>query len=488
MGRVRVMRFSAVQRLLGLLLMIFSLSMLPPALVGWHYGDGEIVPFIQGFFLVLGAGLLAWWPVRTVRTELKIRDGFIVVAMLWIALCLAGTLPLTLADRPDMSFTDAMFESTSALTATGSTVLTGLDLLPHSILFYRQELNWLGGMGIVVLAVAIMPLLGVGGMQLYRAEVPGPVKDKLTPRIGETAKALWYVYFGLTVACALAYRLAGMSWFDAIGHSFSTLSLGGLSTHDSGLGFYNSFVMEMVAIVFMFLAGVNFTLHFLVLRTRSLTAWWSDSEFRVYLYLMLGFTAITVVYLRLAGSYASWYEAFRYGSFQVVSFMTTTGYATADASAWPGFLPLLLILASTIGTCAGSTGGGIKVIRVLLVLKQGMRELTRLVHPNAEIPVKVGNSSVPTSVMTAVWGFFSLYVALFILFIMLFQAAGLDLLTAISATAACINNLGVGVGSISSNFSSVNDFGTWVGSFAMLIGRLELFTLLVLLTPAFWRR
>lgn len=482
------MRFSAVQRLLGLLLMIFSLSMLPPVLVGLYYGDGEITPFIDGFVLVLGAGLLAWWPVRNVRADLKIRDGFLVVAMLWIGLCLAGAVPLTLADQPQMTFTDAMFESTSALTATGATVLAGLDKLPHSILFYRQELNWLGGMGIVVLAVAILPLLGVGGMQLFRAEVPGPVKDKLTPRIGETAKALWYVYFGLTVACALAYRLAGMTWFDAVSHSFSTMSLGGLSPHDSGLGFYNSFAMEMIAIVFMFLAGVNFTLHFLLLRTRRLSTWWSDPEFRFYVYLMLGFIVVTVLYLRLAGTYASWYEAFRYGSFQVVSFMTTTGYATADATLWPGFLPLLLIIASTIGTCAGSTGGGIKVIRILLVLKQGLRELAQLIHPNAQIPVKIGTSMVPSSVMTAVWGFFSLYVALFVLFIMLMQAAGLDLLTAISATAACINNLGVGVGGISSNFASVNDFGTWVGSFAMLVGRLELFTLLVLLTPAFWRR
>lgn len=482
------MRFSAVQRLLGLLLMIFSLSMLPPALVGWHYGDGEITPFMNGFILVFGAGLLAWWPVRRLQADLKIRDGFLVVAMLWIGLCLAGAVPLTLANMPAMSITDAVFESTSALTATGATVLAGLDKLPHSILFYRQELNWLGGMGIVVLAVAIMPLLGVGGMQLFRAEVPGPVKDKLTPRIGETAKALWYVYFGLTVACALAYRVAGMTWFDAISHSFSTMSLGGLSPHDSGLGFYNSVAIEMIAIVFMFMAGVNFTLHFMVLRTRSLSAWWGDPEFRFYLRLMLGFVAITIIYLRLAGTYDSWPEAFRYGAFQVVSFMTTTGYATADATAWPGFLPLLLIIASTIGTCAGSTGGGIKVVRILLVLKQGLRELVRLVHPSSQSPVKVGTHSVPDAVMTAVWGFFSLYVALFVLFIMLFQAAGLDLLTALSATAACINNLGVGVGGINSNFASVNDFGTWVGSFAMLVGRLELFTLLILLTPAFWRR
>lgn len=482
------MRFPAVLRLLGLLLMIFSLSMLPPIAVGLYYGDGEITPFIDGFILVFIAGLLAWWPVRKVQAELKIRDGFLVVALLWLGLCLAGAVPLMLADKPELSFTNAMFEATSALTATGATVIAGLDSLPHSILFYRQELNWMGGMGIVVLAVAIMPLLGVGGMQLFRAEVPGPVKDKLTPRIGETAKALWYVYFGLTVACALLYRLAGMSWFDAIGHSFSTMSLGGLSTHDSGLGFYNSFAMEMIAVVFMFLAGVNFTLHFLLLRTRKLSVWWGDAEFRFYLYLLLGFIAITVLYLWLTGTYATLFEAFRYGSFQVVSFMTTTGYATADATAWPGFLPLLLLLASTVGTCAGSTGGGIKVVRILLVMKQGLRELHQLVHPSAHVPVKVNGAVVPPSVMTAVWGFFSLYVALFILFIMLFMAAGLDMLTALSATAATINNLGVGVGGISSNFTSVNDFGTWVGSFAMLVGRLELFTLLVLLTPAFWRR
>ena len=482
------MKLTAVQKVLGLLLMLFSLTMLPPVGVSYHYADGTAEAFLTALVLLLGLGTLIWLPVAKRRDELKLRDGFLVVALFWSVLGLAGALPFILAAEPHLTITDAAFESISGLTTTGATVIVGLDALPPAILYYRQQLQWLGGMGIIVLAVAILPMLGIGGMQLYRAETPGPVKDnKLTPRITETAKALWYIYLGLTIACALAFWLAGMTPFDAIGHSFATVAIGGFSTHDASIGYFNSDPIELIAVVFMLISGVNFALHFLAWNRRSLAGYWHDSEFRFYLALMTATTAAVCLGLYLTGTYADGNEAFLQGLFHTVSIATTTGFSTSSFYEWPIFLGILLIFSSFVGGCAGSTGGGIKVIRFLLLIKQGLREIDRLIHPNAQIPVRVGGRTVNHRVVDAVWGFFSLYVACFTLMYLALAATGLDLTTAFTAVAAAINNLGPGLGEVGASFATISPTAKWILCFAMLLGRLEVFTLLVLLTPAFWR-
>ncbi|AOU96729.1 potassium transporter [Acidihalobacter yilgarnensis] len=478
-----------IQRILGLLLLVFSFTLLPPAGVGLIYGDVAIRPFIEAFLITAATGFALWWPVRRERRDLRLRDGFLVAVSFWLVLGLFGAIPLALASAPHLSITDAVFESMSGLTTTGATVIVGLDELPKSILFYRQELQWLGGMGIIVLAVAVLPMLGVGGMQLYRAETPGPIKDaKLTPRIAETAKALWYIYLGLTVSCAVAYWLAGMDVFDAIAQSFSTVSIGGFSTHDASLGYFRSPEIEGVAIVFMLLAGANFGLHFVALRRMSLRPYWQDAEFRTYFGILAALAAITIGYLYIMGHYTHFGTDFRQGLFQAVSIGTTTGFTTAAYHHWPGFLPALLIFASFIGGCAGSAGGGIKVVRFLLLFKQGVRELMRLVHPSGQFAVKIGRRPVDDRVIDAVWGFFAAYVATFSVFMLLLMATGLDQVTAFSAVAACMNNLGPGLGAVGDNYAQLNPYAKWVLSMAMLFGRLEIFTPLVLFTPGFWRR
>ena len=479
----------AVQKVLGLLLMVFSLTMLPPMLVSLWYADGTTVPFMSAFVLILATGVLIWLPVSRSRQDLRLRDGFLVVVLFWTVLGLSGSLPFILADNPHLSITDAVFESLSGLTTTGATVILGIDELPYSILYYRQQLQWLGGMGIIVLAVAVLPMLGIGGMQLYRAETPGPMKDsKLTPRITETAKALWYIYLGLTITCAAAYWAAGMSLFDAIGHSFSTVAIGGFSTHDDSMSYFDSQLIEMIAVVFMLISGVNFALHFTVARRFDFGAYWRDSEFRFYLLLMSVTTVIVTVALYYTDTYIFWEDAFTQGIFQVVSIGTTTGFTTAQFYYWPPFLEILLLFTSFVGGCAGSTGGGIKVIRFLLLIKQGLREISRLIHPNAQILVRMGGKNVNHRVVDAVWGFFSLYVASFTFMYLALAATGLDLMTSFSAVAACINNLGPGLGSVGAHYANLHDPAKWILCFAMLLGRLEIFTLLVLLTPAFWRR
>ncbi|HEY5719445.1 MAG TPA: TrkH family potassium uptake protein [Gammaproteobacteria bacterium] len=480
---------TAIQRILGLLLALFSITMLPPLAVSLVTGDGAHPAFASAFVMILVLGLVSWFPVRKQRSELRLRDGFMIVALFWTVLGLSGALPLVLAERPHMPLTDAVFESFSGLTTTGATVLVGIDVLPTSILWYRQQLQWLGGMGIIVLAVAILPMLGIGGMQLYRAETPGPMKDsKLTPRITETAKALWYIYLGLTITCAVFYWLAGMSGFDAIAHSFSTVAIGGFSTHDASMGYFDSALIEAVAVVFMFLSGANFALHFLAWRRMSMNPYLGDPEFRAYFTGLAIVAVLTTASLFLTGTFDSFGSALHHGIFQAVSIGTTTGFTTAEYFAWPIFLPVLLIFSSFVGGCAGSTGGGLKVIRFLLLVKQGVREIQRLVHPNAQIPVKIGNKVLPERVIQAVWGFFAVYVATFSMMLLILMANGLDQVTAFSAVAACLNNLGPGLGDVGLHYASINDFSKWVLAFAMLLGRLEIFTLLVLLTPTFWRR
>ena len=446
-------------------------------------------PFIWAFLGILLTGFIIWLPVMKVRRELRLRDGFIIVVMFWTVLGLSGSIPLLLNHSIEMSITDAVFESVSGLTTTGATVIVGLDNLPESILYYRQQLQWMGGMGIVVLAVAVLPMLGVGGMQLYRAETPGPMKDsKLTPRITETAKALWYIYLGLTIICALAYWAAGMSAFDAISHSFSTIAIGGFSTHDASMGYFNNALIEGIAIVFMLLAGINFALHFTAWRSTSLKPYLHDPEVKMYLLILFSVAVVSFAYLYFLNTFDSFGSALHHAVFQAVSMGTTTGFTTADYYAWPSFLPVMLLFVSFIGACAGSTGGGMKVIRFLLLVKQGKREIGRLIHPNAQIPVKVGNKVMGEQIIESVWGFFSLYVASFSIMLLMLIATGLNQVTAFSALAACMNNLGPGLGDVSAHYGNISDTAKWILCFAMLLGRLEIFTLLVIISPAFWRR
>ncbi len=484
------MQFKTIQRIVGILLMIFSFTLVPPMVVSLIYVDESLLAFIWSFLITFGIGVALWLPVRNRRRELRTRDGFVVVMLFWTVLGLSGALPFVYSSTLVMDGYDAVFESISGLTTTGATVITGIDNLPPSIQYYRQQLQWLGGMGIIVLAVAIMPMLGIGGMQLYRAETPGPMKDsKLTPRITETAKALWYVYLSLTVLCATAYWLAGMDLFDAICHSFSTVAIGGFSTHDDSMGYFIGLPMvEVVAIVFMLISGVNFALHFVAWRSRSVVGYFQDSEFKTYLKVLLLISAITTAFLFYQGVFDSTQSTVLNGIFQAVSIGTTTGFTTHQYYNWPGFLPVLLLFSSFIGGCAGSTGGGMKVIRFLLLIKQGLREIARVIHPNAVIPIKIGRKPVPNNIIDAVWGFLAAYVATFIALMLLLMMDGLDQVTAFSAVAACMNNLGPGLGDVGANYADISSFSKSLLCVAMLLGRLEIFTLLVLFTPAFWRR
>lgn len=483
------MNLPVVQRILGLLLMIFSVTMLPPIVVSVVFAESSWLPFVYAFVVAVVCGMLLWLPVRGANRDLRLRDGFLVVALFWLVLGTFGAAPLYFSAQPTMSFTDAVFESMSGLTTTGATVLTGLDALPKSILYYRQQLQWLGGMGIIVLAVAVLPMLGVGGMQLYRAETPGPIKDtKLTPRITETAKALWYVYLGFTISCAVGYWIAGMSPFDAICHSFSTVAIGGFSTHDLSIGHFQSPAIDMVAIVFMFIAGINFSLHFFAWRNNSIRHYLLDPEFRAYALLLLTLSVIVSVVLLAKSDIGTPGQNILVGVFQAVSIATTTGFTTANYASWPGAIPVMLIMASFVGGCAGSTAGGMKVIRWLLVYKQGAREITRLVHPSAEIPVRIGRKAVPYRVIDAVWGFFAVYIIVFGVMMMALMATGLDQVSAFAAVAATLNNLGPGLGEVTAGFMTVSDTGKWIAVVSMVLGRLEIFTLLVLVTPTFWRR
>jgi trk system potassium uptake protein TrkH len=483
------MNLLIVQRILGQLLMLFSLTMLPPAGVALYFNDGNALPFVASFAAMLAVGAVIWWPVRNRVRELRVRDGFLVVALFWAVLGAAGAAPLLLSERIDMSVTDAVFEAISGFTTTGATVFIGLDALPPSILYYRNQIEWFGGIGIVVLAVALLPMLGVGGMQLLRAETPGPVKDgKLTPRITETAKVLWFIYFWMTVACAAAYWAAGMTPFDAIAHSFSTVATGGNSTHDGGLAYFDNSVIEAIAVVFMLLGAVNFSLHFLAWRQRRIINYMRDPEVRVFIGLLVVSVLLYTVVLWASQTHDDLGRALRVSLFHAVAMQTTSGFVTEDFTHWPGALPVILLLTTFVGGCAGSTSGGMKVVRWLLLWKQGQREVTQLVHPSAVLPVKIGSKPIDVRVIDAVWGFFAVYVVSFGTLMVLLIALGEDQVTAFSAIAACINNVGTGLGEVAANFTSLTESGKWICVLAMLLGRLEVFPLLVLISPTFWRR
>lgn len=475
---------------LGMMLVMFSVTYILPIGTSLIYQDGTLIDFALAMVMTFAVGCLMWMLTRHNKGELSIRHGYLLVVMMWTAIPAFATLPLLLLIN-GLSFTDAYFETMSGLTTTGATVLTRLDALPPAINLWRHELIWLGGMGIIVLAVAILPLLGVGGRQLYKAETPGPMKNStLTPRITETARNLWLVYFFITLACILSLNVAGMSWLDAICHAFSTMGLGGFSTHDANIGYFNSAVIELVLIVFMLLAVMNFATHFLAWREKSLKLYLRDTEALSTIILILVSCLVIGTFLWWQGTYPSFWTALRHASFNLVSIATDCGFASVDFNRWPMFAPLWMLFLSCISASSGSTGGGIRMIRTLILIKQTGREFLKLLHPVAVNPLKIGGRVVPDNIVFSVLSFIFLYFMSVVVLTFALVISGLDFVSAFSGIIACINNAGPGLGVLgpASNYGILNDFQTWVCTLAMLIGRLEIVTVLIIFTPHFWRR
>jgi len=482
-------RVLPILHVLGLVVLIFAFTMLLPLGVAFIWRDAGLYAYDEAFLITFTSGLLTWLFTRHNKRELQTRDGFLLVVLVWAVLPAFAALPL-LNFLPGLSFTDAYFETASGLSTTGATVLSGLDALPPSINLWRHLLNWLGGMGIIVLAVAILPMLGIGGRQLFKAETPGPMKDsKLTPRIADTAKSLWLVYAAITLACIVALKIAGMSWFDAVCHAFAAMGLGGFSTHDASIGYFNSPLIEAVLIVFMLLAAMNFATHFLAFRSRSLRVYRADPEVLPMLGLVLISCIVAALYIWHAGTYPSYWTALRHVSFNLVSLATDCGFASVDFNQWPIFVPLWMLFLSCVTVSSGSTGGGIKMIRSLLMFRQSQRELQRQIHPTAVLPIKLGGAPVSNKVVFAVQVFVMLYISSILALTLILVASGLDLVSAFSAIIACINNAGPGLNQVgpATNYSGLTDFQKWVCTFTMLLGRLELMTLFVLFTRTFWR-
>lgn len=483
-------RLPAILKVLGLVLVVFGLSMLLPLAVSLGIGDAAQLAYDEAVLLTVGSGGVLWLAARRNRAELRARDGFLLVVLIWVLLPLYAALPL-LIHLPALSFTDAYFETMSGLTTTGATVLSGLDALPPSINLWRTQLHLMGGMGVIVLVVAILPLLGVGGRQMFKAETPGPMKDvKLTPRMRETAKGLWLVYGVFTTACFLAFWALGMDWLEALIHAFSVMGLGGFSSHDASFAHFDSVALELAVMFFALLAGMNFATHFLALHGRSLTPYRQDPEIRIFLVVVLGSCLALALYLWASGVYADLPTALRHASFNTISMATTLGLTTQDFGAWPLFTGLWLLFLCSFSTCAGSTGGGIKMLRAVILFRQTRREFLKLLHPTVESPVRIGTAVVPNKVVFAVLAFGFVYMVSLALLTLALVATGLDALSAFSAIVACINNTGPGLGVVgpSTTYAVLTDAQTWVCTFAMLLGRLELFTLLVVLTPGFWRK
>ena len=483
-------RLLAVLNVFSRIALIFGLMLLLPIGVSWWIGDGVLTAFDEAFFGTMATGGFLLLATQRFRRELRANDGVLLVVMCWTLLPLIAALPLLLG-IPGLGFADAYFEAVSGLTATGATVLSGLDKLPASLNLWRTELHWIGGLGIIVLAVAILPMLGVGGRQLMKAEVPGPVKEAgITPRVTETAKGFWVIYIVLTAVCTMAYGFNGMNWLDALMHAFSTVSLGGFSSHDASFGFFDSPVLEAITIGFALMSGISYVTHFAALSGRSLRPYRRDGEVPFYLGVLGTSVLLVATYLWQQDYYAEFATALRHAAFNTVSVATTLGYASTDYSKWPFFAPLWMLFLCSFVTCSGSTGGGLKMMRAVILYKQVFREITHAMHPNAMTFVKLGGSIVPNKIILAVLGFGFLYMASTIFFTLVLAASGIDIVSAFSAAVACFNNTGPGLGLVGpdSNYGVLNDFQVCVCSFAMLLGRLEIFTLLVVLTPAYWRK
>ncbi|OGU20686.1 MAG: potassium transporter Trk [Hydrogenophilales bacterium RIFOXYD1_FULL_62_11] len=471
-------------------LMLFAFAFLLPLGVSIALEDGAQLAYDEAILITFFSGVVLWALSRRGKRELHTRDGFLLVVLIWAVLPVFSAIPL-LVYMPDLSFNEAYFEAVSGLTATGATVLSGLDSLPPSINIWRTQMHWIGGMGVIVLVVAVLPMLGVGGRQLFKAETPTPMKDsKLTPRMAETAKGLWQVYAFITVICMGALWAGGMSWIDAVVHGFSVMGLGGLSSHDASMAYFDSLLLEMIVMGFALIAGISFSTHFMAVRMRNLAVYRHDTEIPLF----LGVLAVSAVglafYLHYKGFYLDFPEALRYTAFNTVSVATTLGFSTTDYNVWPYFAPLWMLFLSSFAASSGSTGGGIKMLRAMLLYKQLYREFIKLIHPNAEIHTKIGHQAVPNKIIYAVLAFLFVYVASIIVLSFILSASGLDVFTAFTAVVAMVNNTGPGLGQVgpATTYAVLNEFQTWVCSFAMLLGRLEFFTLLVVFTPVFWRK
>jgi trk system potassium uptake protein TrkH len=477
-----------VINVIGILCLAFSLTMLPPmAVSAWHH-DGELPDFIKTFFALISAGLILWLPTHRQAKTPRRRDGFLIVAAFWLILSMIGALPLMLGHHR-LDFIDALFEATSGITTTGATVIPDLTQIRPSILFYRQELQWIGGMGLVLLAIAVLPILGMGGTQLYKAETPGPMKDeRLTPRLAHTAQNLWLVYVGLTLACTLSFWAVGMPLMDSLEHSFSTLSTGGFSPYNESLAYYKNPWIDYVASIFMVAGGMNFSVHYLALRGGRPMMYFTDVEVRSFLKIIAFVVILYTAVLYGTQTYHTIKDAFHYSLFEVTSVITSTGLGITDYSVWPTFLPVMLIFISFIGGCGGSTAGGIKVMRILLLFKQALHEAFAIIHPKSIRPVRIGNQILDEKTTQGIWGFFAVYIMVFVLLTLGMMLAGLDQVSAFAAVATCINNLGPGLGRVSASFTDVSDSAKLLGVAAMLLGRLEVFTLLIILMPDYWRR
>lgn len=479
-----------IAHVLGGMLMVFAATFALPFAWSIAVDDGSHASFLQASAGCLVVGALMWLATRRFRRELEPRDGCLLVVLGWVLMSLAGAIPLLL-EIPGLSFTDAYFEAVAGLTTTGSTVLDGLEHLPQSVNLWRHAMQWYGGMGIIVMAVAILPLLGVGGMQLYKAEMPGPMKEsRLTPRITQTAKYLWLVYTGYTLACIVCLKWAGLDWFESVCHAFSALALGGFSTRDASVQALESPAVEAVLTAFMLVAVLNFSTHFVALRSRSLRVYLRDPEAPAVLTLLVGSALALGAYLYLAGEYATLPEALRHAMFNTVSVGTSTGYMSQDYGAWPLFAPLWMLFLACVTASAGSTGGGIKMIRSLILLKQARREMNRLVHPRAIAPLTINGQIVDNRIIFAVLGYMLLWGMTQLVLTLVLLATGEDPVSAFSVVVASVNNLGPGLGNYgpTRDFSQLSDFETWLLAVAMLAGRLELLTFFVIFTPAFWRR
>jgi trk system potassium uptake protein len=481
------MQFLVSLRILGLMLIFFGLSHLVVIGFALWYEETEVTTFLFSMIFTVIVGLILCVVARNATQELRTRDGFFIVGLVWTVVCIFGALPFLISPSLSLSFAEAVFESVSGLTTTGSTVIVGLDHLPRAILYYRSQLHLLGGMGIIVLAVAILPLLGVGGLQLVRAEAPGPSKDnKLTPRITQTAKALWFIYMGLIIACMVSYRIGGMSMFDAICFSFATVSTGGFTPYDASF-IYPEISLRLIATFFMILGVINFSLHFLCLRHKTLSYYFQDEEVRMFFLIQLIVIVLCVIMVFSSMTVLNPAYSFVEILFQVISISTTTGFTVTQFHLWPLFVPILLMFAPLIGGCTGSTAGGIKVFRMLLILKQGWREIKRMVHPHGHFLLKFNRQIVSPRVSDAVWGFVGIYFCVFVVLLLVLMALGLDFITAFSGLIASITNMGPGLGNVALHYDDISNSAKWTFSLAMLLGRLELFSILILLTPAFWR-